>query len=92
MVTPSLSYLIHAGRLLAHDVASAEVAEGRELDAFLGAADGHRLTNRAQIAADTLEIGRRHAHNGRILSLGDTKVVRVDVHLLDLKVRDAVVV
>jgi hypothetical protein len=49
------------------------------------------VANVGEIFADARELSCRHAHDGAVLRVRDAEVLAVDVHELELKVRDAVI-
>lgn len=51
-----------------------------------------RLGHSHQIRADTLELRTGHLDGGRVLGLGDTEMLLVDVHKLEVIFADAVVI
>ena len=51
-----------------------------------------RVADHGHVAADALELGRRHPDDALVLGVGDAQVLAVNVHELELVGRDAVVV
>ena len=82
--------LVHGGVVLEHNVAGAEVAGGGEADALLGHGDGAGVAEDGNIADNSLELGRRHAHSALVLSVGDAEVLRLNIHKLELKIGHSV--
>ena len=71
---------------LAQDVAHAEVALDGELDALLGDADRARVADARKVAADTLEVRRRHRDHTLVLRFRHGQLLAVNIHELQLEV------
>lgn len=68
------------------------VAVCAELDAFLGHRYDHAFAYCAKISANSLKLSGWHGDDGIILGIWNSKVLAVDVHKFELKVRNTVLV
>ena len=87
-----LLLLVHVGGLGELNVAHADIAGRRKLDALLGAGDDERLAKLTQVTNDALELCTGHLDDGGVVGLGDAKVLCVQVHQLHLVIGDLVLV
>ena len=87
-----LLLLVDAVGAANEDVSGAEVARDGEADSLLGDGNGAGVSEDLEVTDDALELGGGHADGGLVLGLRDAEVVGVNVHELELKVRDAVLV
>mmetsp|Transcript_24124 Transcript_24124/g.75398 ORF Transcript_24124/g.75398 Transcript_24124/m.75398 type:complete len:257 (+) Transcript_24124:462-1232(+) len=87
---PVLVLGVHVLVWLNDHVARAHLSRHRELDPLLGDSDGDGVAQDGQVAADALELLGRHLDRALVVGVRDPQVLRVDVHELELKVRDAV--
>ena len=79
--------------VLAHgNVRFTNVTRSRKLDAILRHADAHRIADGRQVAADALKLNRRHSECDVIVRLRNPQVFAVDVHELQFKVRNLLLI
>mmetsp|Transcript_37364 Transcript_37364/g.98845 ORF Transcript_37364/g.98845 Transcript_37364/m.98845 type:complete len:345 (+) Transcript_37364:1-1035(+) len=81
---------VHAAARPDRHVAAAQLAYHRELDAVLADSNGDRVAEDRQVLADALELARRHLDDRLVVRIRNAKVLGVNVHQLELEVRNAV--
>mmetsp|Transcript_25393 Transcript_25393/g.51039 ORF Transcript_25393/g.51039 Transcript_25393/m.51039 type:complete len:239 (-) Transcript_25393:158-874(-) len=85
-----LLFGVHAAVRPDGHVATAHLARNGEFDAVLAHRNGDRVTKDGEVLADALELIGWHLNAALVVGVGDAKVLGINVHQLELEVRDAV--
>lgn len=83
---------INSGALTTCDGSLSNVAVDREREFALRRRDLNRITDGAEVTTDSLELVGRHRDRAGEVRVGHVQVLAVNVHQLQLKVGDAVLV
>merc|ERR1719393_1091103 len=84
-------WLLRVAARLQHNVSCTNVASNAELDAFLASAHLHGLAELLEILADLLELARRQASHHLVLLLWDLHVLALNLHQLQVEIRNSIV-
>lgn len=82
---------IRAGGLEKGDVSVSNLTRGREADLLLRSVDHDNIINGGEMLADALESVGGGVDGDLVLGVGDTQSLNINVHQLQLELRDLVV-